>query len=405
MRGGTLIVQTGDMAEAVDRFDAGAGETFRDQRHSVDFVRDRARREPITVISIAREPYDRILSPGLRGIGWPAKVFHAYASGRRMIDISHPSRIVARLPHSGLLAAACDDCIPTFGSFADPVLPVRPQELFSRSGLRLLRRNARLRRSLRHRCIVAVANHGVAAVRSLHDVLGVPLDKLMMHDLNPIEVEPVRANDAPPREGLVFVGAVKEAKGVGDLIRALPLIPGPPPKLTIIGDGQDRDALAAEAERISAPGSVVFAGRLDGPDVLDAMRAALAVVVLSRRSYGEGMPNVLSEALSVRTPLIVSDHPAFADRFVPGRDAVVFRAGNTDDLAQAIARLRDDPALAARLSDNSENVAAKLRVGEPMMELIGEFIEDDGNGSDWVQRRGLHGRAGAFPKGRRRRSG
>ncbi len=389
----TLQVQTGDVAEAVDRFAAGGAETFRDQRRSVSNLQARALSHPTTVLCQTDRPYDRELSPGLRVIGWAPADLHARAMGRRIVDMVGPTRLIARLPHIGLLEAAVADGLPTFACLADIMLWPKIPDFLGRSGPRRLLTNIRLRRVLADANVVAVANHGRRAALSLGQVLKVPRRKTLIQSLVPIPMD--EASDRP-RTGLLYVGALEQAKGVGDLVAAIGRSGDAAPPLAIVGAGAMRPELERMVDEGGLAGKVTFEGRLGNDAVLDLMRSAEAVVVPSRRSYAEGMPNVISEALSTRTPLIISDHPAFQGRLTDGKSTLVFRGGDPDSLGDAIRRLRSDPSLRRALSDNAEDTIRSLHVGHPTDALFDRFVADDRNRTGWVDALGLEGEAAGW---------
>ena len=85
---------------------------------------------------------------------------------------------------------------------------------------------------------------------------------------------------------------------------------------------------------------VNFLGTIPSDSVLQVMRNNTAVVVPSKHEYPEGLPNTIYEALASRSPLIISDHPAFKGRLKPYNDCLSFAAGNADDLAEKLLELK-----------------------------------------------------------------
>lgn len=83
---------------------------------------------------------------------------------------------------------------------------------------------------------------------------------------------------------------------------------------------------------------------------VDDMPALLATVdVVALPSYREGLPKTLIEAAACGLPLITTDAPGCRAVVTPDVDGLRVPVGDAMALAQAIARLHDDPALAARL--------------------------------------------------------
>jgi hypothetical protein len=119
------------------------------------------------------------------------------------------------------------------------------------------------------------------------------------------------------------------------------------------------------------------------------MRASDIVVVASRHDYPEGLPNTLCEGLASRTPVVISDHPAFASRLADGRDCLIFAAGDAASLADRISELAGDPALYAALSLNAPKAYASLYFGLEWTQLVRTFIADPTNATGWVERNSL----------------
>ncbi len=88
-------------------------------------------------------------------------------------------------------------------------------------------------------------------------------------------------------------------------------------------------------------------GWQDHDAVRGHLRSARALVFPSL--WYEGQPLTVLEALSVGTPVIVSDGCAGRDFVADGVSGLWFRSGDADDLARAMREMADD-ALAERLS-------------------------------------------------------
>ncbi len=119
------------------------------------------------------------------------------------------------------------------------------------------------------------------------------------------------------------------------------------------------------------------------------MREHDAVVVPSRHEYPEGLANTVFEGLGSGSPLVVSDHPAWADRLLAGRDALQFGASDPRDLSAQVLRLIREPELYESLSRNGASALAGLYVGVERCELISRFIADPADATGWVQSRTL----------------
>jgi len=91
-------------------------------------------------------------------------------------------------------------------------------------------------------------------------------------------------------------------------------------------------------------------GLIDWLGQVSNMPALLATVhVVALPSYREGLPTTLTEAGACSIPLITTNVPGCRDVVTHEVDGLLIPVRDAEALAQAIARLDDDPVLAARL--------------------------------------------------------
>lgn len=136
---------------------------------------------------------------------------------------------------------------------------------------------------------------------------------------------------------LVSLGALVARKGQALVIGALADIPGA--QLMLVGDGPDRAALQARAERLGIDARVHFMGNRPH-DELPALLAAADVMVLP--SVSRGLANAWIESLACGTPIVVTDTGG-ADEVVKGPAAGRIVARNTRAVADAVRALLANP--------------------------------------------------------------
>lgn len=139
---------------------------------------------------------------------------------------------------------------------------------------------------------------------------------------------------------LIIVGRLVHQKGIDSLLTAMARA-GVPLTLQIIGDGEARGELEAQAAALGIAGRVSFAGWLDRAH-LPAVYAGADLFVFPSRD--EGMPNVVLEAMAAGLPVIGSDIAGNRDLIVPEETGLLVPVNDADALAQALARLQGDPA-------------------------------------------------------------
>ena len=372
-----LFIQHGDYAEAYDRFAAGGGETHRDQRETVDFVRALAPASKVTTFAFAGNVHDRTLEPNLMSISTDQD-WMTQAEATELFDKVGATHVILRTPMLPILKAAAARHLPVLPMFADT---------FARGGPRTLWRNLRLARALRQADAPCIANHSVNAARSLVDVLGLDPSRVIPWEHNPVPLAgPPKS--APPGDRpfrLFFAGLMTEAKGVGDLLHAVAALrkAGRDVALACAGRG-DADAWRKRADDLGIGAAVDILGLIPIAEVGRRMRDADAVIVPTRHDYAEGFPNTITEGIASGTPLILSDHPAFAGR-IPEGGCLSFPAADPKALADRIASLIGDPALYARLSQAAEATLARLAAGVNWRTLLTHYLDDPEDRTGWVK--------------------
>ncbi|PWJ55735.1 Glycosyltransferase involved in cell wall bisynthesis [Quadrisphaera granulorum] len=155
---------------------------------------------------------------------------------------------------------------------------------------------------------------------------------------------------------LLFVGRLERVKGVDVLLDALALLAagGRRPRLDVVGEGSEREALVAQAARLGIAEQVRFLGRLDQPAVAELRRSASALVLPSRY---EGLALVLLEAWASELPVVTSDAGAVPEVCRDGVDALVVPVDDAAALAGALERHLDDPAAAAQRARTARRTA------------------------------------------------
>ena len=198
--------------------------------------------------------------------------------------------------------------------------------------------------------VVAISNSTAAEVRL---VAPVPVEVI------PYAVDlPVPSLTALPRTekpacAVLFVGRLAERKGVRYLIDAVADLPADlRPRLTIIGDGPERDALEGQTRARNANDRVTFRGWVT-PEQLDAAYAEASVFVLpaviDARGDTEGLGMVLLEAMTYRVPVISTPLGGVTDIVQHDTTGLLVPPNDVSALTAAITLLATNPAIAERL--------------------------------------------------------
>jgi glycosyltransferase involved in cell wall biosynthesis len=133
-----------------------------------------------------------------------------------------------------------------------------------------------------------------------------------------------------------------------------------------------RQSLEEQVRSSQLEGSVEFLGSVSEQRHRQCIEAAHVFVLAS---LDEGISVAAMEAMAMETPAVVTDVGGMRELIDPGVDALMVPAQNGAALADAIARILDDPELAQRLSQTSRQKVARefhhRRGAEALAEALG----------------------------------
>ena len=157
------------------------------------------------------------------------------------------------------------------------------------------------------------------------------LVRVVHNGVRPSEFEP--ATLAPDATDLLFLGELRQIKGIDVLIDAIALLRdngAPPVTTTVVGGGPLGAALRAQAERLGLADKIRF---MPPMPARDAMALGRVMVMPSR---AESLPYVVLEAAAADKPLIATNVGGISEIYGPLSDALL-PAGDVAKLADAIA--------------------------------------------------------------------
>lgn len=382
MNGGLVIFQHGNFPAGWERWVAGGVETYRDQHRTTEFIASLADQMNVSVVASAEKEEEFQLSQSLQALCGPRSALtRERVSG--IFDEVKPEYVVCRYSNLDVFRECRKRNIPCLPSLAD---------IFSNSRVRETIYNFRLRHAFLNEIIPCVSNHSLNASKSLATTLRIPKSKIVPWDWSRVPVNETPKSSASEDGSLkvFYAGKLIEEKGVGDCLGALARLmdSGVSVSMTFVGPGNETEWIA-RAEALGVADRANFLGRISNSEVHQLMRSHDAVIVPSRHAYPEGLPNAIYECLASRTPLIISDHPAFRGRLKPDNQCLVFEAGNVQALAGTLQRLLTDSALYGQLSANSLQGLDGLYIGMEWTRLVTTFLDDPRNRTGWVQTNSL----------------
>lgn len=163
-----------------------------------------------------------------------------------------------------------------------------------------------------------------------------------------LEIEPPAGPDPELQTGyLLYVGRLRIRKGVEVLLEALqqPELAASHPRLLIIGEGEQEEALRRQVRAAGLEDRVTFLGRCDTTRVRQLMLTACCLVV---PSIYEGMPLVILEAMSEALPVIASRVSGIPEVVLDGETGWLVPAEDPPALAVALQQALSEPEEARR---------------------------------------------------------
>ncbi len=189
---------------------------------------------------------------------------------------------------------------------------------------------------------VRLAYHGVDTRRFRPAAGTVPTDEAGQAAARPLRI--------------LAAGRLVEKKGFPVLLDAIGLLAarGRVVACRVVGDGPLHDALEARAAELGIAGLVTFDGERSHQAIADAYRESDVFVQCSVVVAGgdrDGVPNVVLEAMASGLPVVASAVAGIPEAVVDGTTGFLVPASDPVAVADRLAALADDPALALRLGE------------------------------------------------------
>ncbi len=161
-----------------------------------------------------------------------------------------------------------------------------------------------------------------------------------------------RAPSDPLR--IISVGRLLGMKGFGDLIDACAVLRdrGVPTILEIVGSGPKMAELRERAAAFGIADSVSFLGSRGQEEIKERLAAAHVFALACRREADGGtdiLPTVIMEAMAAGLPVVSTNFVGIPEMVVAGKTGFLVPPDSPTQLADALARLAEDPVLGATL--------------------------------------------------------
>lgn len=167
----------------------------------------------------------------------------------------------------------------------------------------------------------------------------------------------IASQPEPAERYVLLIGYPWYVKGADLLIRAFRQIAGEFPEVKLKLLGHDYDCPALKILAANSP-QIEFLRARPHPEAMNILAGAEVLAIPSRT---EGFPRVLTEGMSARKAIVASDAGGIPHYLEHGRNGLLFRSGNVEELAERLRTLLSDAALRRRLAENAYEFArAKL---------------------------------------------
>ncbi|MEP7162512.1 MAG: glycosyltransferase family 4 protein, partial [Candidatus Moraniibacteriota bacterium] len=143
-----------------------------------------------------------------------------------------------------------------------------------------------------------------------------------------------------------------------------------PLELWLVGDGEERSFLQAEAKRLGVDGQVKFLGQVDHEKIAELYQQAQVFVLPSKN---EGMSNAVLEALASGLPLVVSGTGGMQEIVEEGKNGFFVNSDDTPSFSEKLLLLAEDSGLREALGKESRRRAEERswkRVADEFLRVV-----------------------------------
>lgn len=146
----------------------------------------------------------------------------------------------------------------------------------------------------------------------------------------------------------------------------------PQARLTIVGQGPDRQMLEDLCEQLQISDAVTFTGQLQHPDVMDYMSKTQFYIMPSVR---EGLPISYLEAMGMGCVIVGTATEGISELVSHGENGILVQPGDFEAIAVHVCDCIADPAKAGAIAAEGRKTAQQLTWNHNAQKLVGLFAE------------------------------
>jgi glycosyltransferase involved in cell wall biosynthesis len=173
---------------------------------------------------------------------------------------------------------------------------------------------------------------------------------------------------------LLFIGKIREERGLTALIEALPNIIAKTPHISavFVGGGPQKSDVQKLAQKLDVEDSLKFLPAVDHDEVpkyICMADIAVGPLVANIDTFGS-VPRKVLEYMACAKPVVACRGGVSSDLILDGSNGFLFTKGNKEELASIILKLINNPALAYEVGLNARKHAETFYDWD---KIVGEF--------------------------------
>jgi glycosyltransferase involved in cell wall biosynthesis len=163
---------------------------------------------------------------------------------------------------------------------------------------------------------------------------------------------------------ITAVGQLKEKKGFSYLLEACQILKdkGYAFRCQIIGEGPLRSVLEQKIHDFGLEKYVTLSGAIPHESVIDQLKSSTMFVlpcVTGSDGDRDGIPNAILEAMAMQLPVVSTAHSGIPEVITDGVNGLLVPADDAKSLAQAMAKLLDQPMLRRQMGERGRQMVSE----------------------------------------------
>jgi glycosyltransferase involved in cell wall biosynthesis len=173
---------------------------------------------------------------------------------------------------------------------------------------------------------------------------------------------------------VLWVGRFVPEKGLDVLLRAMKIVlDHRKATLRLVGDGPGMSRIQDIAKGLGIRRDILFEGRVGKKEVARFMSEAS---IFALPSVKEGLPKVLLQAMASELAVVASEIPGVVDVVFNGKNGLLFKQGDAQDLARCVLGLLSNPQEMRRLGREGRDAVVRNYSWEKTLRGLDEVYKE-----------------------------